>query len=110
MGQELRSIVLEEREFQTAAGLYFDAQDESLVASGNIRAVEMPDGEPPDATVLLRDPLVDGRTEVPVDKQQMVDMVVAFCRDRAIPLPKSGRKAIVRRGERVVLEIELDWF
>ena len=110
MGQELRSIVLDDGEFRRAAGLYFDADGESLVASGNIDWVEVPDGADHGATVWLRNPLVDGRTEVPVDKEQMVDMVVAFCRHRAIPLPKSGRKAIVRREERTILEIELDWF
>ncbi len=110
MGQELRSIVLEDAEFQVAAGLYYDQLSEQQVRSGNIRQVDIPEGVDRGATVRLRDPLVDGQTSVAVDKQQMIDMVVAFCKHRAIPLPKSGRKAIVRRDGRTILEIELDWF
>ena len=110
MGQELRSIVLEDEEFKRAAGLYFDQRPDQQVRSGNILAVELPEGVDRGGTIRLRDPLVDGQTRIEVVKEQMVDMVVAFCRDRAIPLPKSGRKAIVRREDRTILEIELDWF
>lgn len=110
MGQELRSIVLEDEEFRQAAGLYFDRLPDQQVRSGNILAVEQPDGIDRGATVQLRDPLVDGQTRVEVAKEQMIDMVVAFCKDRAIPLPKSGRKVVVRRDGRTILEIELDWF
>ena len=78
--------------------------------SGNIAGVRMDDGLDPSAVVDFRMPLIDGRTAVEIDRQQIIDMVVAFCRDRAIPLPKSGRKMVVRRDDNVVLEIELDWF
>ena len=110
MGQELRSIVLEDEEFRQAAGLYFDQRPDQQVRANNVLAVELPDGVDRGATVRLRDPLVDGQTSVEVDKAQMIDMVVAFCKDRAIPLPKNGRKVIVRRDQRTILEIELDWF
>ena len=110
MGQELRSIVLEDEEFEQAAGLYFDQQPDQQVRSGNILAVELPEGADRGGTIQLRDPLVDGQTQVAIVKEQMIDMIVAFCKDRAIPLPKSGRKAVVRRNNRTILEIELDWF
>lgn len=110
MGQELRSIVLDDSEFRRAAGLYFDARADCMINSGNIAGVRMVEGRDPDAVVEFNMPLIDGRTSVDIDRQQIIDMVVAFCRDRAIPLPKSGRKVVVRRDEQVVLEIELDWF
>lgn len=110
MGQELRSIVLDDGEFRDAAGLYFDARADCMINSGNIAGVRMADGRDPDAVLEFRTPLIDGRTCVDIDRDQMIDMVVAFCRDRAIPLPRSGRKDVVRRDDQVVLEIELDWF
>ena len=114
MGQELRSIVLTHNEFVRAAALYYDAlprsRPESQVLGSNIAAIEIPDGEDPTGQVLLEDPMVDGRTRVTIGKAEMIDMMVAFCRDRAIPLPKTGRKTIVRRDGKVILEIELDWF
>lgn len=110
MGQELRSIVLDDAEFRMAAGLYFDGRADCLINSGNIAGVRMEDGLDPPAALDFQEPLIDGRMSVDIDREQMIDMVVAFCRDRAIPLPKSGRKAILRRDKQVVLEIELDWF
>lgn len=110
MGQELRSIVLEDQEFIQAAGLYYDQRPDQQVRSGNILAIEQSDGVDRGATIKLRDPLVDGQASVRATKEEMIDMVVAFCKDRAIPLPKSGRKSVVRRDDRTILEIELDWF
>ena len=110
MGQELRSIVLDDEEFKLAAGLYFEQQPGSAISAANIDRVAQTDGVDQSATVHLRDPLVDGKSVVSADKQQMIEMVVAFCRHRAVPLPKSGRKSIVRRDGHTILEIELDWF
>ena len=110
MGQELRSIVLDDEEFRRAAGIYFDTRKDCLIRSDNVARVRMADGQDPAASLEFTTPLIDGREELELDRQQLIDMVVSFCRDRAIPLPKSGRKFITRRDERVVLEIELDWF
>ncbi len=110
MGQELRSIVLTDDEFLYAAGLYLEQTDEKLVSADNIDTVEVSEGADASAVVRLKTPLVDGKTEVGLEGEQMVETIVAFCRDRIIPLPKNGRKTVVRRDGNVILEIELDWF
>jgi len=110
MGRELRSIVLTKGEFAYAAGLYFDARPDLPVVSHNIDSVQGPPAADGQGQVRLKDPLVDGQTVVTLEPQEMIDMVVTFCRDKAIPLPRSGRKSILCRDEHVVLEIELDWF
>lgn len=110
MGRELRSIVLTEGEFTYAAGLYFDARPELPVVSHNIDSVQGPPAADGQGRVRLKAPLVDGQTAISLEPQEMIDMVVAFCRDKAIPLPRNGRKSILRRDGDVVLEIELDWF
>ena len=110
MGRELRSIVLTEGEFAYAAGLYFDAKPDLPVVSHNIASVQGPPEADGQGQVHLKDPLVDGQTVVTLEPQEMIDVVVAFCRDKAIPLPRNGRKSILCRDDTVVLEIELDWF
>ena len=110
MGQELRSIVLTEGEFTSAAGIYFDGKKESPIAAGNVASIEGPDEPNGDGRLQLKSPLVDGQAVLALDSYEMIEMIVAFCRHKAIPLPRSGRKTILRRDTNIVLEIELDWF
>ncbi len=110
MGQELRSIVLTDSEFHHAACLFFEADAARQVLAENIDRVEVTEGENATASVKLKIPLVDGKTEIPLDQTEMVEAIVHFCRDRIIPLPRNGRKLVVRRDDHVILEIELDWF
>ena len=110
MGQELRSIVLNEDEFLVAAGLYFDGDKDSPIVSSNIRAVAVTALPDAPGEITLHAPLVDGQQNVSCEPQQLIEMVVAFCKQKAIPLPRHGKKTVLRRGDSVVLEIETDWF
>ena len=110
MGQELRSIVLTEEEFTTAAGLYFDDMKDSPIAASNIASVEGPSEPNGPGQLRLKSPLVDGQAALTLEFRDLIEMIVAFCRHKAIPLPRTGRKTILRRDRSIVLEIELDWF
>jgi hypothetical protein len=110
MGQELRSIVLTDAEFAFATGLYFDGRRGAPIKAGNIGAVHGPDKPNGQATVALKVPLVDGQASVTLGPRELVDIIVRFCKEKAVPLPRSGRKTVLRRDGNVVLEIELDWF
>lgn len=110
MGQELRSIVLTENEFTAAAGIYFDGKKDSPIAAANVASIEGPHEPNGDGRLQLKSPLVDGQTVLTLDSREMIEMVVAFCRHKAVPLPRTGRKSILRRDANIVLEIELDWF
>ncbi len=110
MGQELRSIVLTDAEFAIAAGLYFDGRRDMAIKASSIAAVHGPDTPNGQATVALKVPLVDGQASVTLGPHELVEIIVCFCRAKAVPLPRNGRKTVLRRGGNVVLEIELDWF
>ena len=110
MGQELRSIVLTDAEFTLAAGLYFEDHRDTPIKSSNIKAVLGPSEPNGDAVVQFNVPLVDGQSSIALSPRDVVDIVVRFCKEKAVPLPRSGRKTVLRRGDQLVLEIELDWF
>ncbi len=110
MGQELRSIVLSDSEFTVAVGLHLDQQDALPVGSADLEATEVT-GEP-DAHCLvkLRNPMADGRHEFILPSEQLVEIFVLFCKMKAVPLPRNGKKTVIRRDDAVVLEILIDWF
>jgi hypothetical protein len=60
--------------------------------------------------VALKVPLVDGQASVALGPRELIDIFVCFCREKSVPLPRSGRKTVLRRDGNLVLEIELDWF
>ncbi|MCG8359554.1 MAG: hypothetical protein MI920_28655 [Kiloniellales bacterium] len=110
MGEEFRSIALTEAEFQHAIGLLLTQRREAPASADNIASVVVDDGDMATARVALKTPLVDGRSEIALETGEIVEAFILFCRDRVIPLPRNGRKTVVRRKDRVILEIELDWF
>lgn len=110
MGQELRSIVLTDAEFASATGLYLDGRRGAPIKASNIDAVHGPDKPNGQATVTLKVPLVDGQSSVTLGSRELIEIFVGFCREKSVPLPRNGRKTVLRRNGQVVLEIELDWF
>ena len=113
MGREYRSIAVTAEEFDQAVRDYLAARKERAVHAANIANMTLEQGDDPNrilCRVVLSEPLLDGVQEIALNAEELVEVLVRFCRSKAVPLPKSSLKTIGRVNGDLALMIELDFF
>ncbi len=114
MGREFRTIVLTADEIDAAIRQYVAAQSGKTVDPATIADIAV---TPPTdsaggfgALVRFSEPRLDGTSEMVLDAETMIAALIDFCRSRAVPLPRGGRKTLGRVNGDLALLVELDWF
>lgn len=110
MGKEYRTIVLDGEESKSALANYLRARRDMQVHSRNIASITLGEGIRVTGRVSLVEPLLDGRREVDLSQEDIVEAVVALLQEKAHPLPRRGRKSLTWIDGDLAMLIELDWF
>ncbi|MDE1145240.1 MAG: hypothetical protein PW843_01295 [Azospirillaceae bacterium] len=99
---EIRHIIFSNDElklvFQTVPLEGFDT-------SRRITGIQVVEGPPP--TVKLASDLAagGGREEIQVESYQLARLIVAYCREKRIPLPKDALKTLHAQGDQLCFSI-----
>jgi hypothetical protein len=106
MATELRRIFLSAQELRDAAHSYLRVNVE-LVGSVTVTAVQA--GKDETLSVRFVRPNQPGKPkgDIVLQRDQAVDVLVRFCHENNIPLPRRGLKSVVANGDSVALQIKL---
>lgn len=110
MGRELRSIVLSPAEFESALGEFYEQTKGVALHASNIRSLKLGEGPDIDCRIDLVNALLDGKTEIILDADEIIDVIMRYVHGKGHPLPKRGKKALNWLNGELAVMIELDWF
>ncbi|TWB12931.1 hypothetical protein FBZ89_12231 [Nitrospirillum amazonense] len=99
---EIRHIIFSNDElklvFQTVPLEGFDA-------SRRILSIQVVEGPPPTVKLSSDLPTGGGREEIQVESYQLARLIVAYCREKRIPLPKDALKTLHAQGDQLCFSI-----
>ncbi len=110
MGRELRSIVLSPAEFESAVGDYYEQTKGVAIHASNIRSLKLGEGDDIDCRIDLVNALLDGKTEIVLNTEEIIDVIMRYVQGKGHPLPKRGKKTLNWLNGELAVMIELDWF
>ncbi len=110
MGRELRSIVLSPDEFEAALSTFYEQTKGVAIHPSNIRSLELAKESPIDCQIELVNPLLDGKPDISLDQDEIIDIILRYVRDKGHPLPRRGKKSLTWLDGDLAVMIELDWF
>lgn len=107
MPKELRRIILSDAEMKLAVRSFLRSQ-----ASSNsdyaIQAVNVADDAGPVLECIGKSATTDTTTTIRLDKENLQKILVRFCLENNIAIPRAGRKTVVVNGGSIALQIALD--
>ena len=103
MPSETRKLLFDSGELQTAA-LDHCRRHGITVPEGAVGAVTI--GTDPAAAIRLRFGTGLGTDELSLDRRQVNDALIGYCRSTGIPIPRGGAKSVRAEGERIAMVIE----
>ena len=110
MGRELRSIILSGDELEAAIRDSLTSRKGGLVHPQNISTLELSESGAVTCNIKFLNPLLDGRSELMLGPEDLIDAIAGYVRAQGHPLPKRGRRSLAWIEGDLALMIELDWF
>ena len=106
MAIEMRRIFLSLRELVEATHSYLRANVE-IIGAVHVTTVHL--GKDGEMTVnFVRDTLPDSPPgDVELHGEHVVSLLVRFCHENNIPLPRHGRKSVVTNGNSLALQVKI---
>jgi len=103
MPRETRKLVFDAIELETAA-LHHCRRHGITVPEGAVGAVTV--GTDPQAAVRLRFGNGVRSDELQLDRRQVGDALIGYCRDSGIPIPRGAVKSVRAEGEQIAMMID----
>ena len=104
MPREIRKLVFDAREIETAIGVYLDSS-KAVAKSKHIVSVALQSGGEIGALIKLSIAIPGGRDEIILRTEQLGAAFILYCKKTGVPLPKGGRKMLSREDNSIVMEI-----
>jgi len=110
MGRELRTIILSGDELESAIRGSLTVRKDRNVHPQNIATLELSESGEITCAVKFLNPLLDGRSNLLLASEDLVEAIATFVRLQGHPLPKRGRRSLAWIDGELAMMIELDWF